>query len=652
MDVPDPIDLTRDDQVLEVTNEELFGPDARLRPRYKKTKSDITTSTGGSSSSGQFGDFMTYEFRLKREAVEKAYEVSKEKDRTVIRLEEMKFLAISTKDLSERVEIVLVYRLWYAHIIDFYDVGGDENYRFRSVILGLGLSEDQWPQVRSDLVRELMAQVRSDLVRELTAHREQYKFLVPREEMMDWAKTIAYSLGYVLVSQRSKKYKNGFIWKVHLMCDRSGKYDGLESSIGTSTKKTDCPFQFIRQYSSSHGYWTIRVVCDQHNHLPTPNLEGHAYARRLSHDEYRLVEDLTWKNVRPREILSTLKDQNENNLSTLSTIYDAQRKIRKVENAGKTPMQVLMSLLHINRYVYEPFINLVTNELQALFFVHPTSYEIWRAFPQVLIIDATYKTNIYKMAFVQIVGVTSTGKTFCIAFVFIIEEKTDNYKWALEQLKLTLNECMSPRVIVMDRELALMKACKIVFPHASRLLCRWHIENFHPHIIDFYDVRGDRNCGFRSVALGLGLSEDQWPQVHSGLVRELTAHREQYKYVFGSLGYDNIYKTVKTTGIASAYNRVVICLADGGSVGASTICFPLWSSPPQSQPRENIVITHVNGNPYIRVTLQEVCPLPLTHPLWLSYRSDVASRWEYPYLSRQDEFREYHYRAPQAYDIS
>ncbi|GKC72373.1 hypothetical protein Tco_1118256 [Tanacetum coccineum] len=160
-----------------------------------------------------------------------------------------------------------------------------------------------------------------------------------------------------------------------------------------------------------------------------------------------------------------------------------------------------------------------------------------------------------------------------------------------------------------------------------------------------------------------GSRGDQWPQVRSDLVRELRAHRERYKYVFGSLGFDNIYKTVETAGawmimpntglvIASAYNRVVILLANGGSVGASAICFPLWSSPPQSQPRENIVIAHVNGNHYIRVTLREGCPLPLTHPLWVSYRSDVASRWEYPYLSRQDEFREYHYRAPQAYDIS
>ncbi|GJV02553.1 hypothetical protein Tco_1336122 [Tanacetum coccineum] len=67
----------------------------------KKMKSETMSSTGGINSTNQFGDVMQTEFRLKREAAQSAYEVSKEKDRTVIRLEEMQFLAISTKDLSE-----------------------------------------------------------------------------------------------------------------------------------------------------------------------------------------------------------------------------------------------------------------------------------------------------------------------------------------------------------------------------------------------------------------------------------------------------------------------------------------------------------------------------------------------------------------------
>ncbi|GJU01303.1 FAR1-related sequence 5-like protein [Tanacetum coccineum] len=123
-------------------------------------------------------------------------------------------------------------------------------------------------------------------------------------------------------------------------------------------------------------------------------------------------------------------------------------------------MQVVMSFLHSNGYVHDFYTNDVTNELKALFFVHPTSFKIWRAFPHVLMIDATYKTNKYNMPFVEIVGVTSTRKTFCIAFAFISEEKMDNYKWVLECLKLTLDECILPRVIITDRDLALMNACK------------------------------------------------------------------------------------------------------------------------------------------------------------------------------------------------
>ncbi|KAE8693564.1 hypothetical protein F3Y22_tig00110809pilonHSYRG00221 [Hibiscus syriacus] len=104
--------------------------------------------------------------------------------------------------------------------------------------------------------------------------------------------------------------------------------------------------------------------------------------------------------------------------------------------------------------------------------------------------------------------------------------------------------------------------------------------------------------------------------------------------------------------IASAYNRVVISLANGGSVGGCTTIFPLWSSPPQSEPYETIVIAHVNDNYYIKAALHAGCPLPMTHPLWITYKSDIASAWEDPYVSRQEEFREYYFRIPETFDLS
>ncbi|GKF53814.1 hypothetical protein Tco_0160724, partial [Tanacetum coccineum] len=60
-----------------------------------------TTSTERSNSSNPFGDMILTKFRHKREADESANEVAKEKDRTVMCLEEMQFLAISTDDLPE-----------------------------------------------------------------------------------------------------------------------------------------------------------------------------------------------------------------------------------------------------------------------------------------------------------------------------------------------------------------------------------------------------------------------------------------------------------------------------------------------------------------------------------------------------------------------
>ncbi|GKD70371.1 hypothetical protein Tco_1324461 [Tanacetum coccineum] len=74
--------------------------------------------------------------------------------------------------------------------------------------------------------------------------------------------------------------------------------------------------------------------------------------------------------------------------------------------------------------------------------------------------------------------------------------------------------------------------------------------------------------------------------------------------------------------------------------------------PPQSEPHETIVIAHVYGNHYIKATLHEGCPLPITHPLWRTYRSDIASRWEDPYVSRQEEFREHYYRISEFINLS
>ncbi|XP_028078008.1 uncharacterized protein LOC114279918 [Camellia sinensis] len=116
-----------------------------------------------------------------------------------------------------------------------------------------------------------------------------------------------------------------------------------------------------------------------------------------------------------------------------------------------------------------------TETMTNLFFAHPTSLKSLCAFPKVLLMDCTYKTNRYRLPLLEIVGVTSTDMTFSIAFAYLQYEKKDNYTCKLGLLHSVMDENTLPSVIVTDRELALMNAIVTVFPATTNLLCRWHI---------------------------------------------------------------------------------------------------------------------------------------------------------------------------------
>ena len=240
--------------------------------------------------------------------------------------------------------------------------------------------------------------------------------------------------------------------------------------------KCGCEFSLKAVYDKNRFVWKLIVINEKHNHAPAKFLEGHAYARRLTADDLGMVQELYLQSIPTRNILPTIKARNQDNLSVAKDIHNVIQKIRAEKNVGVTPMQVLENLLS-KRYTYHTRENPITNAVEEIFFVHLLSYPLWRAFPSILLIDTTYKTNRYNMPFVQVVGVTSTGKSFSIANAFIYKEREENFTWVLQRLKEMLNNYMEPRVIVTDRDLALINTCNKIFPNPYKSLCRFHIQS-------------------------------------------------------------------------------------------------------------------------------------------------------------------------------
>jgi MULE transposase domain len=100
-----------------------------------------------------------------------------------------------------------------------------------------------------------------------------------------------------------------------------------------------------------------------------------------------------------------------------------------------------------------------------------------RCFPDLVLIDATYKTNKYNMPLLHFNGVTPNNNFFSAAFCFMPRESEEEYRWAVEQFsRLVFHDLEEPKAFITDNDKALRKALSQVFDGVSCILCSWHIQ--------------------------------------------------------------------------------------------------------------------------------------------------------------------------------
>ncbi|XP_074265811.1 protein FAR1-RELATED SEQUENCE 5-like [Silene latifolia] len=204
-------------------------------------------------------------------------------------------------------------------------------------------------------------------------------------------------------------------------------------------------------------------------------MSGHPSCRRLTKTEILEVETLSTSGVQPRNILSSLRLKNPNIQAVARTVYNAKIKIRNEKLDGKSMIEALFEEFGRAKFLYNYKCD-EDNHLTHLFLAHPKSVMLSKIYRKVYVLDCTYKTNMYKMPLLDVIGISSSNKFFYSCFVFLKKEKDEDYVWALEMFKEMIGPTFQPLVIVSDRDMALKKAILVVFPQSIHLLCIWHIQ--------------------------------------------------------------------------------------------------------------------------------------------------------------------------------
>jgi hypothetical protein len=235
------------------------------------------------------------------------------------------------------------------------------------------------------------------------------------------------------------------------------------------------------------GLWYIKVrngfeihgkmVCG-HNHPTSKSPSSHPMYCRMNLTPEIVASIITDAEVGigPSITLSRLQVKYSDLLLRSEDIQNTRKKIEAEHIGDMTRTEYLLSLLQKNGACF----NTKTDEADRLPHLFFASHDVLRAFgesPEVILMDCTYKTNKFGMPLFNIVGVSGMNTTTHLAHVFMRGETIEDYKWALNSLKLALEPrtIPLPNVICVDRDLAHLCALVDVFPMVPVLLCLWHV---------------------------------------------------------------------------------------------------------------------------------------------------------------------------------
>ncbi|XP_058775209.1 uncharacterized protein LOC131649464 [Vicia villosa] len=219
---------------------------------------------------------------------------------------------------------------------------------------------------------------------------------------------------------------------VTLTCKRSGKYIPplwYFKREDTGSRKCECPFK-LRDYRLKNNKWRFDVIYGLHRKDLSEKLYGHPIACRLLREEKECVSGMTLNLVQLKNILATLKRKILKNIANIKHVYNRRYQYKLSLRWDRTEMQHLLKLLDDNNYVS----------------MHHRCED-----------GAT--TNKYKLPLLEIIGVTSTGKTYSVGFAFLECEKEENFTWALEVCQSMLKDQEEmPKVNVINHDTALMNS--------------------------------------------------------------------------------------------------------------------------------------------------------------------------------------------------
>ncbi|TYZ58833.1 hypothetical protein PybrP1_013171 [[Pythium] brassicae (nom. inval.)] len=161
-----------------------------------------------------------------------------------------------------------------------------------------------------------------------------------------------------------------------ISCDRARVYQPKGKLRLTSNKKTGCAFRFACMRGTD-TVWRVTEQLGIHNHPMSEDLSVHPKSRHLTTEQKQRCHQLQLSGVNPHARFAALRQEFPHIKAVMRDVY-----------------------------------NKSNGRISYLCYSHPMSMAPLHQHHHLLLLDATYKTNKFKMSFLVCTGVTSTNRSF------------------------------------------------------------------------------------------------------------------------------------------------------------------------------------------------------------------------------------------------
>ncbi|XP_050914752.1 uncharacterized protein LOC127129644 [Lathyrus oleraceus] len=139
-------------------------------------------------------------------------------------------------------------------------------------------------------------------------------------------------------------------------------------------------YHFRLRSAHNGSSWKVIVRCEFHNHKLSRDLEGHVILGCLKVHERQFVNNMMKYNMTPRYIVSTLKDKDVENLASVIQMYKARDTYNASKKGLLTKMQMLLSLIHKEKYMCWTRNRKDLNVIADIFRTHPALVKLLNMF--------------------------------------------------------------------------------------------------------------------------------------------------------------------------------------------------------------------------------------------------------------------------------